>query len=115
MILTSRTLPRVGAGYRVPSMEGSFTAWPYTTEKIREVSRPRVFNREKKNMVVRSRMAFKWDWKNLQLGFSWRTTPRSSEWFDQSTDEAINKKAPLGYWARAQTRQVFQKKSLRRR
>ena len=55
------------------------------------------------------------DWKNLQLGFSWRTTPRSSEWFDQSTDEAINKKAPLGYWARAQTRQVFQKKSLRRR
>ena len=115
MILTSRTLPRVGAGYRVPSMEGSFTAWPYNTEKIRELSRPRVFVREKRNMVTRRRMAFKWDWKNLQLGFSWRTTPRSSEWFDQSTDEAINKKAPLGYWARAQTRQVFQKKSLRRR
>ena len=115
MILTSRTLPRVGAGYRVPSMEGSFTAWPYTTEKIREVSRPRVFNREKKNMVVRSRMAFKWDWKNLQLGFSWRTTPRSSRWYDASTEEAINTKAPLGYWARSQTRQVFRKQSLRRR
>lgn len=114
MVLTSRTLPRIGAGYRVPSMEGAFTAWPYSTEKVRELGRPRVFIRDKKN-VSRRRMAFAWDWKNLQVGFSWRTTPRSSIWFDQSTDEPINTKAPLGYWARPQTRQIFQKKSLRRR
>nr|AID67814.1 hypothetical chloroplast RF1 [Chloropicon primus] len=114
MVLTSRTLPRIGAGYRVPSMEGSFTAWPYNTEQIRKLGRPRVFVRDKKN-VERRRMAFAWDWKNLQVGFSWRTTPRKPSWYDHSKEEAINTKAPLGYWARAQNRQVFQKKSLRRR
>ena len=114
MILTSRTLPRIGAGYRVPSMEGSFTAWPYNIEKIRKLGRPRVFIRDKKN-VSRRRLAFAWDWKNLQVGFSWRTTPRKSIWYTGSSEDPINTKAPLGYWARPQTRQVFNKRSLRRR
>ena len=93
MILTSRTLPRIGAGYRVPSMEGSFTAWPYDAEKIREMSRPRVFVREKKNMVTRRRLSFVWNWKDLNLGFSWRTTPRRSSWFTDSREEPIDTKA----------------------
>ena len=114
MVLTSRTLPRIGAGYRVPSEENEFTTWPYSTEKIRELGRPRVFTRTKKN-VARRRMSFGWNWKNLQVGFSWRTTPRRGSWYKASNDEPINTKAPLGYWARSQTRQVFQKKSLRRR
>ena len=114
MILTSRTLPRVGAGYRVPTEEGAFTAWPYSAEKIREIGRPRAFTREKKN-VSRRRLAFTWDWRNLQVGFSWRKTPRSATWFSDSNAEPIDSNTPLGYWARSQTRQVFQKKSLRRR
>nr|YP_009646506.1 hypothetical chloroplast RF1 [Chloropicon maureeniae]QBX98228.1 hypothetical chloroplast RF1 [Chloropicon maureeniae] len=115
MILTVRTLPRITAGYRVPAMEDSFTAWPYTTEKIRKLARPRVFTVETINMSESTRMAFSWNWENLQLGFSWRTTPRDRNWYSESLENPFTVKAPLGYWARAQERQVFLKKSLKNR
>jgi hypothetical protein len=114
MVLTSRTLPRVGAGYRVPSMEGAFTAWPYSAEKIRDLSAPRVFTRQRAETTTR-RMKFIWNWRKLQLGFSWRTTPRRYKWFAESREDPINTGAPLGYWARAQTREVTNKKALRNR
>ena len=57
------------------------------------------------------------NWKKLNLGFSWRTTPRNARWYKHQNinKDPISVDAPLGYWARAQHRYVFQKKSLRRR
>ena len=112
MILTTRTLPRDGgAGYRVPPMEDSFTAWPYSLEKIREIARPKVYDVRSVNQTIRPRLRFGW-LNDLRVGFSWRTQPRKKSWYQGPGGNPVSVNTPLGYWARAQHRFVFPKKVL---
>ncbi len=136
MILTQRTLPRIDAGYRIPSdsyylkststknslpdintqsldknNSFNFTAWPYSQNKIYELSSPRLYTRVKRGAKYR-RLAFKENWRNLQLGFSWRKRPRDN--YGKVKTNAIRLDTPLGYWARAKRRSLPQNKRLLR-